>query len=741
MAAITPNTRLTAPFRSLQPQQERDTPLTAVDPSPPRAAPLLVTADDQVLPRGTSLPAKSPAPLPPLQPRGDRIGIFLTSDDQLLTRNVEETHIPDGGQLIDVRPLFLLVEDIIARATQTVQGATPGAEITKETRATEGKDSLTALASIPDLSLIIERIFCEMTCKSLAGGNAHDATLSVLKLLGHFPWEAKVVLTLAAFSFTYGEFWLLAQIYSTNPLANSMARLKQLRLVTDQSGSFKYQFDAVNKLIKAILNVTRCIVEFTELPSTYITEEESTLKATRNYFPIAVYWTIRSIVGAAAQITTLTSSGQAYLPSITEAWELSNWENKLNTIYEHFLVITRRLSDIIARKREDEAYDLLYKFIYERIHIDNFPVLNRLFGLKDDPTPLYHCSSKRRVQIDALRGKNVLLLISDLNISQEELSMLEQIYNYTKIHQYEVVWLPIIDRSIQWNNVVQARFEKLWEPMQWYSVYQPAKVDTAVISAFPFTSKKEADLWLDESWKLELLVDAIDQTILDWIREEKYIFIHGGDDIDWIRKFSKQAREVAQSANIKLEIVYVGKSHIKKDALTKVTDAVRSESLSYFWQDPTTVWFFWQRIQSMFLSKIQLEQADNISDTITQEIKKLLSYDRSPGGWAMLTKGSAIVLHGHGSTIYTALLQYEREWKKEAATAGFVNAFLAHLGIYDIREVPCSQFHFPASVGRVPPGMRCPVCGLPMEKNTTFICCHEEALGAAELAAALPPAV
>ncbi|GAB2257778.1 hypothetical protein Droror1_Dr00013938 [Drosera rotundifolia] len=764
--------KLTAPLRSLQPKADRDQTLTSNA--------LQVKSNGQALPAPAPLPPKLTTPILPFTPRNDRIGMFLNSDDQLLTRHVEETHLPDGTRQIDVRPLFQLVEDILVYATQTLQGALPGAQMTRE--GIEGKTSSMALVTLPDLSIIIDRVFCEMSCKSWAGSDAHEATLSVLKLLAHFPWEAKVVLTLAAFALTYGEFWLLAQIYSTNPLAKSMALLKQLPLVMEHSGSFRSQFDAVHKLIRAILNVTRCLIDFKELPSVYVTEDEPVLRAVRSYFPVAVYWTIRSTIGAAAQITTITSRGHDYLSSSSEAWELSNWhsnwEYKLNTIYEHFMGTMRTLIDLIERKRENEAYDMLRKFIYEMIHIDNIPVLNRIVGIKDDTQPLYDCAAKRRVYLDVLRRKNVLLLISDLNISQEELSMLEQIYNDTKIHQYEIVWLPIIDRSIQWNDTLQSQFERLQGPMQWYSIYHPTKINTAVIkfvrdvwnfrskpilvvldpqgkvvspnathmmwiwgsTAFPFTSSREEALWREESWKLELLVDAIDQTILDWIREEKYIFMYGGDDIEWIRKFTRQARAVAQSAGIRLEMVYVGKSHAKKDIIRKVTAAIMADNLSHCWQDPTTVWFFWQRIESMLLSKIQLEQVDNHGDTITQEIKKLLSYDRSPGGWALLSKGSSVVLHEHGSTIYMALTQYEQEWRKEVAALGFEKAFQSHLVKFDIREAPCCRFDFPAAAGRIPTGMLCPECHLTMEKHTTFICCHEGALGLPESAAsALPP--
>ena len=93
------------------------------------------------------------------------------------------------------------------------------------------------------------------------------------------------------------------------------------------------------------------------------------------------------------------------------------------------------------------------------------------------------------------------------------------------------------------------------------------------------------------------------------IREGKYIFVYGGDDIEWIRRFTTAARSVAQAALIPLEMVYVGKSN-KKEQVRRVINTITQENLSYTWQD-LMVWFFWTRLKSMLFSKIQLGKADD----------------------------------------------------------------------------------------------------------------------------------
>lgn len=149
--------------------------------------------------------------------------------------------------------------------------------------------------------------------KSLTGGDAHGTTLSIFNMLAIFPWEAKLVLTLAAFALSYGEFWLLAQIYSTNPLAKSMAIIKQVPVILEHSASLKPRFDALNNLIQAMLNVTRCIIQFNGLPSLYISKDAPPLSTAMAHVPTAVYWTIRGVVACATQISNLSSIGHEYV--------------------------------------------------------------------------------------------------------------------------------------------------------------------------------------------------------------------------------------------------------------------------------------------------------------------------------------------------------------------------------------------------------------------------------------------
>ncbi|KAL3611991.1 hypothetical protein D5086_003011 [Populus alba] len=601
--------------------------------------------------------------------KSDRGSMLTMSDDNVMMKQIVGTHAPDGRETSQAH-----------------------AEMEDKTY------HVNFVSMLDALSYTIDRISSEIAYKALDGTDAHATTVSLFNMLTSYSWDAKLVLTLTAFALNYGEFWLLAQIYSSNELAKSMAILRQLPSIIEQSGPLKPRFDAINNLIKVMMDVARCVVEFKDLPPAYISNEVPALSTAMAHIPTAVYWTMRGVVACEAQITSLTTMGHEFSISTTVAWELSTLAHKLSNMLDHLRKQLDTCYQYVDEKRNVESFQML-KNLFEMIHIDNMKVLKALIYAKDDIQPLIDGSSKKRVHLDVLRRKNVLLLISGLDMSTDELSILEQIYNESRHHgarldsQYEVVWIPIVDRSVQWSDPMKGKFESMQSSMPWFTVYHPSLIEKAVMrfikevwhfrnkpilvvldpqgkvvspnalhmmwiwgsSAFPFTSLREESLWKDETWRLELLVDGIDPVILNWINEGKYIFL----------------------------------------------------------------------LESMLYSKIQLGKLDD-HDPMMQEIKKLLSYGRE-GGWAVLSNGSNVVVNGYSTTVLQTLVEYDL-WKDQVPVKGFDMAFQDHH--FQLRGIarPCSRFDFPMTTGRIPETMKCPECNRTMEKFSTFLCCHDEVI-------------
>ncbi|CAN0871809.1 Protein SIEVE ELEMENT OCCLUSION B [Linum grandiflorum] len=598
------------------------------------------------------------------------------------------------------------------------------------------------------LSFTINKISCEISCKCSGGGDAHATTMSIFNIVSSYSWDAKVVLALAAFAVNYGEFWLVAQLYLTNPLAKAVALLKQLPDILERAETLKPRFDALSNLIKAMMDVAKCIVEFKELPSQYISHDTPEMLAATAHIPTAVYWTIRSIVACASQIIGLIGMGHEYITSTTEAWELSSMAHKVTNIHSHLMKQLTVCYQHIDEKRHIEAYQALIR-LFEMVHIDNLKILRALIYAKDDQLPLMDGATRKRANLDVLRRKNVLLLISDLELSHEELSMLEQMYHEARQHptrlesQYEVVWMPVVDRSTPWNEEKQKGFERLQSMMPWYSVYHPSLLDLAVIRyikeawhfnkkpllvvldpqgkvvnpnalhmmwiwgsmAFPFTSMREEALWKDESWRLELLADAIDPMILSWIAQGKFICLYGGEDMEWIRKFTVTAQAVAQAAGISLELLYVGKSS-PKEKVRKNNVMIQSENLSH----------------SMWHSKVQHNRTVE-NDVIMQEIVTMLSFDGSEQGWAVVSRASAEMAKGKGETILKSFMEFE-EWRGIAEEKGFVPALNDYLlGLHS--PLHCNRLILPGSTGSIPDRVVCAECGRAMEKFIMYRCCTD----------------
>ncbi|CAL9092511.1 unnamed protein product [Musa acuminata var. zebrina] len=682
--------------------------------------------------------------------------LFSSSDDSVVMKQILATHSPDGRD-INTRPLLRIVEDVLQRATPTVI-VTPQAQlepVDDKAHHVEVGGMLEALA------YTIHRISCEITCKCSGGGDAHGTTLVLLNSLANYTWDAKVVIALAAFAVSYGEFWLTAQLHTINPLAKSVALLKQLPDILEHTDALKPRFDTINNLIKAMLDVTKCIIQFKELPSEYISPDTPAMAMALAHVPTAVYWTIRSVVACASQIVSLIGLGHEYISSTSEVWELSSLAHKVGSIHGHLTKQLDLCNRHIGEKKHIEAYQTLVR-LFETVHIDNLKILRALISSKDD-LPLIDGSTKRRVNVDVLRRKIVMLFISDLDIIHEELFVLIQIYNeahHGKLDRnYEVVWLPVTDRHVPWTAAKEETFNRLASNMPWHSLHHPSLLDPAVIKyirdlwhfdkkpllvvldpqgkvvcpnalhmvwiwgsqAFPFTSNREEALWKEELWRLEFLVDEIDPIMLGWVKEGRHVCLYGGEKIEWIREFTNVMKRVSQEANIPIEMVYVGKSN-PKERVKKAINVIANEKLSGYWQDPVMVWFFWVRLESMWHSKMQSGRTiDN--DPIMREVMTMLSFDGSDDGWAIISHGSMDMVKSHGRKIIDCLLQFD-SWKGSVQEQGFVPALTGALEPYHTHE-HCTRLILPGDTGRITEQVVCAECNRPMEKFVLYRCCND----------------
>ncbi|KAF3790141.1 SIEVE ELEMENT OCCLUSION B protein [Nymphaea thermarum] len=704
--------------------------------------------------------------------------LFTSSDDSGVMKHVEESHKPDGRSF-DVKPVLAVVEqifDLTAPASITTRIVPAAEDVT---------DVSTGVDALDSLGCTIHKIACEITCRCSGNGDGHETTMVLLKgPLSHYEWDAKAVLVLAAFAMTYGEFWLTSQLHAVNnPLAKSVAVLKQLPELLEHVDALKPRFDALNNLFAELLALTRCIIEFSEMPKDYISMDTPTLKIAQAYIPTAVYWIVKSVITSSSQVIGLICMGHEYLTSASEAWELSNLAHKVKNIHDHLRNLLKKCLDLIDEKRQEESYHLLDR-TFQTPHLDNMRLLRLMFPSQDDcPLILRHPSKK--VNIDVLHRKMLVLLISDLQIKQEELSFLEKIYGDTHSHgyvpAYELVWVPIVDHVVPQSSITKPGAIKLTSDedkvllalaakMPWYTTYPHPHHNSAFIRyikkewhfiknkpilvvldaqgklanrnalymvyiwatvAFPFYSSREETLWKAETWKFELVVGYLDNKLSRSISEGKLVCLYGGESIDWIRYFTKEMEKIMKAASINVEMVYVGKNH-PNIPVNKNIETIKKEKLSRTW-DFDTIWLFWTRLESMMHSKMQSDRSTE-TDQILQEVITLLTYGNSNYGWAMVSKGSLEMVKAEGKVLINLLDNFD-SWKDKIGTDGFGKAFQS--GLVPLQSADhCVRLVLPSTspVHKV----SCPECRKIMERYLLFQCCdtQDDSSGPEEDAAA-----
>ena len=102
------------------------------------------------------------------------------------------------------------------------------------------------------------------------------------------------MLTLATLALDYGEFCLLAKTQSSDQLAKSMGTLKGVPVLFERLKKHSQAVDDLKKVIKATVEVIKCIVDLTKL-SNY----------DKNDVALAVYWAIETIVASTTQLCYL----------------------------------------------------------------------------------------------------------------------------------------------------------------------------------------------------------------------------------------------------------------------------------------------------------------------------------------------------------------------------------------------------------------------------------------------------
>uniref|UniRef100_A0A2N9GAY3 Sieve element occlusion N-terminal domain-containing protein n=1 Tax=Fagus sylvatica TaxID=28930 RepID=A0A2N9GAY3_FAGSY len=307
--------------------------------------------------------------------------------------------------------------------------------------------------------------------------------------------------------------------------------------------------------------------------------------------------------------------------------ELNDYAVKLN-------VILPKLKNQIAickeQRAETEAYGKLVNLFRTSMEITE--VLTGLIDPTNKMQPLIEGSTKEllHVEIDVLKTKNVLLFISDLDISDADISILRSISDKIgKEDHCKIVWIPFMEK---WTKEQKDKFESLQSNMPGYIARYNLKIASC--------------RFIKEQWHFKgkpLLVVLNSQGQVECENAMHMIRVYGVESYPFTRR---SRRNSVEGKNVGLSSRQFTLSQEiprwKGQATLVQNDTVLKEkgiSIELVAVEKEKFERFWTSIESMFISKAQWKTE---TDDVGQEIQKLLSY-KNESAWTVFTKGSSVL--------------------------------------------------------------------------------------------------
>ncbi|CAN0871833.1 Protein SIEVE ELEMENT OCCLUSION C [Linum grandiflorum] len=678
----------------------------------------------------------------------DSASSFPSSAEDILIKQLLLTHDPDGRWL-DSDQLISAVENVMSfSSSPDVKLHTDGIEWKDE-------DEIEIFGSEETLGHTLWQISSQVF---FGKGNQHSRTMAMFDSVRSYSWDAKVVLVLAAFATSYGQFRLVKQLHRQNSWASSIAMLRQFPL---EMITFGPRFKALDLLFKTMVDVTKLMIKFEGLPFRHVKLDFEPIGTTKDCIYVAAYWVVRSSLSCFSMVSDLKAMKppeKVYSNSSTvAAWEMLSLESRLSKICSRLSETVETCHRLIEAKMHRKLSTLFWED-----HSDNQEVLQILLALKDN-FPLKEPSTKSKLGVSELKDKVVILVISKPQLLplDDLLLLVHQTYGHTRHNDFKgrycIIWVPITE-SDKWSDAEEERFNMLSNSLPWYSVRRPwgihsaamnymrlawqSRADPAMVvldskgamtnlnaldmvsiwgsGAFPFSAMREQELLAEQKHlTLQFLVDEIDPLLTKWVEEGRNICIYGSESLDWIQELNAKAREIS-SSGIQLEMVYAGASNLSEN-VRNISDII-NETMHRTILSFTKLRFFWLRIESMRSSKLQ--QGGRLRhDHVLQDVSALL-HPGVNGGWAVIGRGFAEeVVRVEGRKAFDLLSKVD-EWGENVVNLGLVGALRAFLAppIHVLHSPePCNHsVMIPYGKGPLTGSMRCKKCSRLMKPYIVY---------------------
>ncbi|XP_019188706.1 PREDICTED: protein SIEVE ELEMENT OCCLUSION B-like isoform X3 [Ipomoea nil] len=261
--------------------------------------------------------------------------------------------------------------------------------------------------------------------------DVHSTVMYFLKMLCAYPWEAKILMMLAAFSLNFGE---LSLLQSHKGLSPNLAKLKGISKTPLLVVAPSHIQQFISFFIKTLLHFTDTIIELTQ----------SSSFNSSPIIPVASYWILISIIILTSYPGHMRSGGSEWLN--TEGAKLSSLTITINYLFSAYC------SPMLDMKREEDSYNALWRAFSDEnpIHHTNLDVLKLILNVKDidKEEPLYDSMQDQTVGLRSLENKKLVLFItSDVEIDASMITANGFFYSSARL------WIPIVDYpTLRWDS-------------------------------------------------------------------------------------------------------------------------------------------------------------------------------------------------------------------------------------------------------------------------------------------------
>ncbi|KAI8528105.1 hypothetical protein RHMOL_Rhmol12G0125500 [Rhododendron molle] len=398
--------------------------------------------------------------------------------------------------------------------------------------------------------------------------------------------------------------------------------------------------------------------------------------------------------------------------------------------------------------------------LFKEPHMDNQEVLDMLVASIDN-FPLTDCSTKAKIGLSDLKNKVVLLLVSNPELLPIEVLLLlvQQMHDHpqrlTLEGRYEVLWIPI-PTSDTWTYTEEQIYEFLSKSLPWYTIRQPRSLHPIVVKfiqqewnfkqdpimvvldsqgkntnsnafdmamvwgarAYPFSIARENELWGEETWNFQLLLDRIDPLVAKWVEEDQNLCVYGSNNIDWTKEFTDKIRDIINSG-LQLKMVYVG-NKIPSEQIRSIVATIRDEKLTGSLTF-TKIKFFWHRLDSMRRSKLRLGCTDD-KDQILKQLLELMDTGENEKGWVLIGRGSSTdMVRLQGRKVMECLDLFP-EWGENVAVLGLAGAIRTAIEPKPVVAEPCHHSDIIPFVDGLKETVTCAKCKRTLEKFVVYEC-------------------